>query len=62
MNRLEDPCYYCGPPKRTPTCHGTCPFYKVAKEIKERDRKARKNEILERTSTSNTWNYEKRGK
>lgn len=27
-NPEDCPCRYCHPPKRTPTCHGSCPDYK----------------------------------
>jgi hypothetical protein len=33
---MDNPCRWCLPPKRTPTCHSTCEEYKLWREEYDR--------------------------
>ena len=50
MSPKECPCKDCVPPKRSPTCHSTCPDYKEWKgELDERNaeiKKAKDEQIM----------------
>lgn len=43
----DNPCYGCTPPKRTPTCHTTCPDWIIAKAFHEalKDEQARARQL-----------------
>lgn len=47
MPRLFECCHKCKPPKRSPTCHGSCPEYLADRarlnELNVEDRKDRRN-------------------
>jgi hypothetical protein len=48
----ESPCRYCVPPKRTPTCHSTCPeFKKWRAELDEENAKIREIKEAEKRHT-----------
>ena len=55
MPRLFDCCKNCKPPKRRPSCHGTCPEYLADRakydELVEAERKQKSNDsyVISRT-------------
>lgn len=60
-NPEECPCRYCTPPKRTTTCHSSCPDYKqwlvIDANKKEKIRAAKK---AENEVSSGSWFASKR--